>query len=50
MLECLLLNWGVELILILLLSFSEYLGKTKRFKENTIIDWTRTTIRKMLGR
>ncbi len=50
MLECLLLNWGVELILILLLAFSEYLGKTKRFKENTVLDWTRNTVKKMLGR
>jgi hypothetical protein len=48
--ECLLLNWGVELILILLLSFSEYLGKTKKFKENNIIDFTKNTIKKMLGR
>jgi hypothetical protein len=48
--ECLLLNWGVELILILLLAFSEYLGKTKRFKENTIIDFTKNTIKKLLGR
>jgi hypothetical protein len=49
-LECLLLNWGVELFLILLLAFSEYLGKTKRFKENSIIDWFKNTIKKMLGR
>jgi len=48
--ECLLLNWGVELILILLLAGSEYLGKTKRFKENTRIDFTKNTIKKMLGR
>jgi hypothetical protein len=32
-------NWGVSAALALLLSFSEYLGKTKRFKENTIIDF-----------
>jgi len=48
--ECLLLNWGVELILILLLAGSEYLGKTKRFKENTVIDFTKNTIKKLLGR
>jgi hypothetical protein len=48
--ECLLLNWGVELTLILLLSFSEYLGRTKRFKENSILDFSKNTIRKLLGR
>jgi hypothetical protein len=44
------MNWGVSLILALLLSFSEYLGKTKRFNENTIIDFTKNTIKKLLGR
>jgi hypothetical protein len=48
--ECLLVNWGVQLTLVVLLAFSEYLGKTKRFKENSIIDFTKTTIKRMLGR
>jgi hypothetical protein len=47
--ECLLINWGVELFLILLLVFSEYLGKTKRFKENSLIEWLISTIKKMRG-
>jgi hypothetical protein len=50
MLECLLLSWGVELLLILLLAFSEYLGKTKRFKENTVIDFVKNKLKKMVGR
>jgi hypothetical protein len=48
--ECLIINWGVELTLILLLSFSEYLGRTKRFKENSVIDFFRNTTRRLLGR
>ena len=39
MVSCLILNWGVTVILALLLSFSEYLGKTEKFKENGIIDF-----------
>jgi hypothetical protein len=48
MIECLLANWGVSVVLALLLSFSEYLGKTKRFKENTVIDFTTNFLKKML--
>jgi len=48
--ECLVVNWGVTVILAVLLSFSEYLGKTKRFKENTVIDFTINTLRKVMGR
>jgi hypothetical protein len=39
MLSCLILNWGVSMTLAFLLAFSEYLSKTKRFKENGIIDF-----------
>lgn len=48
MIECLLANWGVTIVLGLLLSFSEYLGKTKRFKENSVIDFTKDLLKKML--
>jgi len=48
--ECLVANWGVTVALAVLLSFSEYLGKTKRFKENTVIDFTTHILRKMMGR
>jgi len=39
MITCLVTNWGFTIILGLLLSFSEWLAKTKRFKENGIIDF-----------
>jgi hypothetical protein len=48
--ECLLVNWGATVVLAVLLSFSEYLGKTKRFKENSVIDFTIDTLKKILGR
>lgn len=48
MIECVIANWGVQLILVVLLSFSEYLAKTKRFKENGIIDLVRNFIRRMV--
>lgn len=40
MITCLVTNWGFTIILGLLLSFSEWLAKTKKFKENGIIDFT----------
>jgi len=39
MITCLVTNWGFTIIFGLLLSFSEWLAKTKRFKENGIIDF-----------
>lgn len=39
MIECIVTNWGVTILVAMLLSFSEYLGKTKRFKENSILDF-----------
>jgi len=39
MITCLVTNWGFSIILGLLLSFSEWLAKTKRFEENGIIDF-----------
>lgn len=47
MIECILTNWGVTIFVAMLLSFSEYLGKTKRFKENTIIDFLINFLSKM---
>lgn len=38
MITCLLTNWGVTIILALLLTASEWLAKTKRFKENGLLD------------
>ena len=40
MITCLLTNWGVTIILGLLLTVSEWLAKTKRFEENGLLDLT----------
>lgn len=45
MLSCLILNWGVSATLAFLLAFSEYLSKTKRFKENGILDFVANYLR-----
>ena len=50
MITCLLTNWGVTIVLAMLLSFSEYLGRTKRFKENSVIDFTEDLLGKMLNK
>lgn len=39
MITCLVANWGFTIILAMLLSFSEWLAKTKRFEENGILDF-----------
>ena len=38
MITCFLTNWGVTIILGLLLTASEWLAKTKRFEENGLLD------------
>jgi len=38
MITCFLTNWGVTIILGLLLTTSEWLAKTKRFEENGLLD------------
>ena len=38
MITCFLTNWGVTIVLGLLLTASEWLAKTKRFKENGLLD------------
>lgn len=40
MLTCLATNWGVTILLGLLLIASEWLAKTKRFEENGVLDLT----------
>ncbi len=37
MITCLVTNWGVTIVLGLLLTASEWLAKTKRFEENGIL-------------
>ena len=38
MITCLVTNWGITIVLGLLLTMSEWLAKTKRFEENGILD------------
>lgn len=38
MITCLVTNWGVTITLAFLLTASEWLAKTKRFKENGLLD------------
>jgi hypothetical protein len=38
MITCFLTNWGVSIVLGLLLTTSEWLAKTKRFEENGLLD------------
>jgi len=38
MITCFLTNWGVTIVLGLLLTASEWLSKTQRFEENGLLD------------
>ena len=38
MIACLITNWGITVVLGLLLTASEWLAKTKRFEENGLLD------------
>jgi len=38
MITCFVTNWGVTIVLGLLLTASEWLAKTKRFEENGLLD------------
>lgn len=40
MITCFITNWGVIVILGLLLTASEWLAKTKKFEENGLLDLT----------
>jgi len=48
MITCLVTNWGLTVFLALLLTTSEWLAKTKRFKENGILDLTIHFLRTLL--
>jgi hypothetical protein len=41
-------NWGVTIVLGLLLTASEWLAKTKRFEENGLLDLTTNFLRIVL--
>jgi len=48
MITCLVTNWGVTIVLGLLLSLSEYLAKTNKTKANGILDLIQTFLRAVL--
>lgn len=39
MITCLVTNWGITIVLGLLLAASEWLAKTKKFEENGLLDF-----------
>jgi spore maturation protein SpmA len=48
MITCFLTNWGVTIVLGLLLSLSEWLSKTKRTEANGILDFIQLFLRTVL--
>jgi spore maturation protein SpmA len=50
MITCLVTNWGITVILGLLLTMSEWLAKTKRFEENGLLDLTNNFLKTVLKR
>jgi hypothetical protein len=48
MITCFVTNWGVTIVLGLLLTASEWLAKTKRFEENGLLDLTTNFLRVIL--
>jgi hypothetical protein len=50
MITCFVTNWGVTIVLGLLLTASEWLAKTKRFEENGLLDLTKNFLRFVLMR
>ena len=50
MITCFVTNWGVTIVLGLLLTASEWLAKTKRFEENGLLDLTTNFLKIVLRR
>ena len=50
MITCFLTNWGVTIILGLLLTASEWMAKTKRFEENGLLDLITNFLRLIVKR
>lgn len=48
MITCFLTNWGVTIVLGLLLTASEWLAKTKKFEENGLFDLTSNFLKVVL--
>lgn len=50
MITCFLTNWGVTIVLGLLLSLSEWLAKTNKTKANGILDFVSDTLKTILNK
>jgi hypothetical protein len=50
MITCFLTNWGVTILLGLLLSLSEWLAKTNKTKANGILDFLQVFLRTILNK
>jgi hypothetical protein len=50
MITCIITNWGVTIVLGLLLTLSEWLSKTKRIKANGILDFIQIFLRHVLNK
>jgi hypothetical protein len=50
MITCFLTNWGVTILLGLLLSLSEWLSKTNKTKANGILDFVQLLLRTILSK
>jgi hypothetical protein len=50
MITCFVTNWGVTIVLGLLLTASEWLAKTKRFEENGLLDLLTNFLKVVLHR
>ena len=48
MITCFLTNWGVTIVLGLLLTASEWLAKTKKFEENGLLDLINNFLKTLL--
>jgi len=48
MITCLVINWGITIVLGILLAASEWLAKTKRFEENGLLDFISHVLRTAL--
>ena len=48
MITCFVTNWGVTIVLGLLLTTSEWLAKTKKFEENGLLDLITNFLRVVL--
>ena len=48
MITCFVTNWGITIVLGLLLTMSEWLAKTKKFEENGLLDLITNFLRVVL--